>query len=745
MSSKNGLIASLPAVARRVGCGVALAACISLAGCGNGQSTAKHPTGGPGAEVPHITIEPAQFAGIVHELLRETEPSGERLKQLGAAMRYQLSRAELRFVNGHPEAGLRALVGALYLARPGEFSADLLQGQDAALLHAARAVSKVGNSGRALAFYGMLEQISPPLGERTDAQAHMAALNDWTRAENTSAGPMRRAGEIQRSTLQRAMVEPTLKSRSEAVAAIQDWVKLAKAFTSEQTAPRTMQEREEGMEAYRALRTGALNLAALFLRSGHIDEGLAALDHPSLDRVVPPNLQEQLGRLSDGDAPESWLGFLSLLGRAGPGQPHQTGLDDAISNGAAFGAAVGLYREQIGNVEGTIPLCAVLVEYAMGEACAPMFVEALGGDPSPQELGVALDVLLRTLITEESMGDVAAARRAYLHAAPLLELASREAGSPIEPRSNQLRYTMGVIETRAGNLAAAARYLSQAVAIGPSADALKRLAAIHRQQGKLKSALADLDGVFKIHRSNGNIAGEAETELFRFELYGALGDARAQGKALERALLRSLDARNTAHTGAETARAERTLAQILEHYGELSHATRAGERAFEASSNDSRQLSMTLLDTSRRALVFGQLALGRKTVRQSIDANLDDEDLIYTALWLKLLEQRLGVSSDGTWEDALSSISAREGWPARLKAWGNGRQSHEQLLAAATTRVQKVEARFYAAMSQTPAKAKSSLLSIGKSEAIELVEVTIARNLSEKQTRFPLPPGLPLP
>jgi hypothetical protein len=75
--------------------------------------------------------------------------------------------------------------------------------------------------------------------------------------------------------------------------------------------------------------------------------------------------------------------------------------------------------------------------------------------------------------------------------------------------------------------------------------------------------------------------------------------------------------------------------------------------------------------------------------------------------------------------------------------------SSRDLLGQAGTRIERVEATFYTAMS-APAdeRAIEKLREVARSEAIQLVEVTIARDLLASQQKLPkpkLPPNVRLP
>src|SRR5690606_21755166 len=142
--------------------------------------------------------------------------------------------------------------------------------------------------------------------------------------------------------------------------------------------------------------------------------------------------------------------------------------------------------------------------------------------------------------------------------------------------------------------------------------------------------------------------------------------AEAAQQSLELALNRALDARELARTNPEQARAERLLARVLEYYDDKEAVRRATQRAYEASASDLDQLTATVIDASRRPLTHRDLNAARDAVRQAVEAQLSDEDVIYVALWLRLLERQLNVPSDGTAEEAFATISDASGWPAKL-------------------------------------------------------------------------------
>jgi tetratricopeptide (TPR) repeat protein len=258
------------------------------------------------------------------------------------------------------------------------------------------------------------------------------------------------------------------------------------------------------------------------------------------------------------------------------------------------------------------------------------------------------------------------------------------------------------------------------------------LAAVDRQRNPVL-ALRALDSAVEFAKKRDDLAAQAEADVFRFEIFRDQSKAADARPALQRALERTLDARQKVRSRPAQARAERLLARILEHYGDVQGARRATQRAYDLSASDARQLTATVLDASRRALTRRDLPAAREAVQKAIEAGLADEDIVYAALWLKLLERQLDVTSDGTTEEAFATIDDASGWPAKLRAWGRGKLNDQELLKSARDRVQRTEAIFYTAMAKHAAGqsdvALPKLREVAHSDAIELVEVTIARDL----------------
>jgi cellulose synthase operon protein C len=217
-------------------------------------------------------------------------------------------------------------------------------------------------------------------------------------------------------------------------------------------------------------------------------------------------------------------------------------------------------------------------------------------------------------------------------------------------------------------------------------------------------------------------------------------------------LTRALDATRQGRAGTTQARAERLLAHVLEHFGDPSAIHRATERAYDAAAADASQLSATITDSARRALTRRDLPAARTALSHAIDASLPPDELVYIALWLKLLERQLAVPTDGSVEDAFAAMDEAPGWSGKLRAWARGKLPDGDLLAAARDPAQRTEALFYTAMNRRvagDASADAELEKVAASEAVNLVEIGIARDLlalrTGTETGYKVPAGVALP
>jgi hypothetical protein len=240
------------------------------------------------------------------------------------------------------------------------------------------------------------------------------------------------------------------------------------------------------------------------------------------------------------------------------------------------------------------------------------------------------------------------------------------------------------------------------------------------------------------------------------------GDAAAARTPLTQALKDLVGSRNVRDADAR-ARVERTLARVLDRFGADAPAQRALERAYAAAPGDKHQAAQTIELVIGRAFVRGDIAAARDGLQHAMAADLDSDDLVYFALWVRLLERQLHLPTDGTPDRVFASRgdekpaaadkgADRGSWVSTLARFGEGKLKGDELIARAASPIQKYEALFYDAMDHRASgdtKGGDDLLrQVVAGAGLELSEVTLARDMldpSKSQLGGPLPPDVSIP
>jgi hypothetical protein len=229
------------------------------------------------------------------------------------------------------------------------------------------------------------------------------------------------------------------------------------------------------------------------------------------------------------------------------------------------------------------------------------------------------------------------------------------------------------------------------------------------------------------------------------------GDVAAARIRLADALKDLVQSRNMQEADAR-ARAERVLARVLDRFGATQPAQRALERAYAAAPGDKRQATQTMELVIGRAFVRGDIASARDGLRRALAADLDGADLVYFALWVRLLERQLRIASDGEPDHVFATLPDDGQWVSALARFGEGKMKVDDLIARATTPMQRYEALFYSAMDRRATgdtKGGDDLLrQVVAGTGLELSEVSLARDMldpTRAQAGGPLPPDVSIP
>jgi hypothetical protein len=175
------------------------------------------------------------------------------------------------------------------------------------------------------------------------------------------------------------------------------------------------------------------------------------------------------------------------------------------------------------------------------------------------------------------------------------------------------------------------------------------------------------------------------------------------------------------------------LARVLDRFGALQPAQRALERAYAAAPGDKHQASQTIEILIGRAFVRGDIATARDGLQRALAADLDEDDLVYFALWVRLLERQLHAPADALPDRVFASTPEDPRWVATLARFGEGKLRGDDLVSRAATPIQHYEALFYAAMDHRASGDKKGgdelLRQVVAGTGVELSEVMLARDM----------------
>ncbi|WP_438014657.1 hypothetical protein WMF18_27650 [Sorangium sp. So ce315] len=738
---------------RRLARGLAaIALAVSPLACAaSGSPGAKGPPGAEGRAAA-VDVRDVDFSGSLYTIVRDGKPSLQRTGLLIGVVRRQLAHAAARFHAGQEERGVTSVLGAFYLVRPGEGRAEMIDAVgERALARAIERLSPRGDEGRVRALLE-LQAAALPSGSRARAEVdeHLAALERWMKDTRTG-GPLEQLGAEQRAAVARALIDSRPESLERAAAATAAWIDRAIELNIEYRQGGRRPDREEAVEAARALESGGATMAALFLRYGDAKGAIEQIDRTSARRVIPPGLHERLKAAATDDDAASWQALAGAFAHHDTQERDaETGISQDLLDGAIWGTALEAYRRDPLSYDSAALLSQVMIRLGMSEATPLVLAGALGDRPSPGALGSALGLVLSALSVEASTDDFEAARRTYGAAAPLLVLADRAArgGAALDPSGAQVRSLMASLELRAGNLAGALPLLRAATAAEPTVNGLTVLAMAERQASEQQAALEDVRRALGAPDARSAPLEVIQAHLLAFELHRDAGTQDRAKESLDAALDAALDARQRARDPGTKARVERLLARTLDGYGDEKGAVRAYERAFALVAADRPQLGAAMLDAVGRALVRRDLPSARRALKRALEENVSEEDLVYGGLWVLLLERTLGVATDGTAGRALEGSVGRPSWTGRLASWANGRISDADLGKLAQSAAQRVEAQFYIAMARRAAgdaSADERLRAVSKSPVIDLLEVHIAREMLAPELRLDVPRNARLP
>ena len=735
---------------------LALAAPPFLAACGPTPPQVGRPVHSPERTTAAAAeVSDDAFASAVRDLLAADPGSRERSSRAAGVCARQMVRSSARFRSKSPDRALSAIGGAMAVLRPGDLTPSALGPEGPTVMRAAALeLAKKGDEGRARAVYEILMKVVPD-AERPQIKAHLDAIQAWVK-DTSGAGPVEQAGGQARAAVSRALLEPSPEAAKEADQKVAEWLEKAIVLRNAYRARKATPTPKEGNEALRARGSAGPTLAALHLRHADVHGALAALERGQAKEVTRPELVRAMEAAADKPSAGRWLDVArALRPTAAPSgardDDDEAPQDQDLARAAAFGAVMEAYRLDPTLPEAAGSAAAFLMDYGMGEAAPAVLAEAVKANPEPRVVQTALGMTLRAMAEETQNDEPDAARRVFKAAAPLLAVADRPDLAPkLRPGPARVRAMMGEIEVREGRLGDARALLEQAAAVEKSAATLLLLARIDWHDQKSSAALARLREAQGLPDAQKDVGLRAEILLAQSDILREEGDAQGARAPLVEAL-KDLAKVRQAGEAEDRARIERAIARVLDRFGATAPAAKALDRALDASARDKRQAAATVGQQVARAFVMGDLKTAREALARGVAFELEGGDLVYYAMWVRVLEKQQRAPSDGTAERVLTHSKGDQRWVGRIAAFGLGLVKADALVAAAKTPAQKTEALFYAAIERRAAGdvkgGDDALRQAVAAGGLELMEVAIARDiLSGAKARLsgPVPEvGLP--
>lgn len=718
---------------------ILLALSLAATACGTGRPRFGQPVHhAERITKPDVAVGEDQFPQALRDLLASEPMSKERAQRLTGVVARQMTRVSDRFRAKNRDNATASLAGAMYLVRAGELTNEMLgqQGYDA-LRSASEEFAKKGDESRARATYELLYRIAPP-PEKTEIKGHLDAIAAWTR-DTSGSGPVQSAGALESAAVTRHLLEPSAEARDEAVSKTLDWIEKAIALKQARKSRGVQVTREEGVETVRALETGTTVLVAIYLRDGDPHGALSALERANArdPQMTRPELLGALKAVVEHPDSDKWLDLARMLrprgerGARSEGEEEDFGRDTDLLRVASFVAACEAYRLDTTSPDAAGLVAATLVDVGMGDAAPAVLVDAVKASKDPRLIGFSLAVTRAGIERALEADEADAARRTFRAAEPILAAADAQKVR-VQPSPARLYALMGEIEIREGRLDESRRLLDAAAEREKSGAVMLNLARLDAHGGKTKEALDRLAAALASEDVTRDTALRAEVLLLTSDIQRQQGDVNAARKPLSDAL-RDLAKARSAPESEDRAHIERLIARILDRFGAAKSADKALERALEASARDKRTAAITIGQIVGRAFVKGDLEAARDGLARAQNQDLGREDLVYDAIWVRLLERQARKADDPTAEKILLSASEDPRWIGKIAAFGAGKIKAPDLVAAATTPTQKTEALFYAAMDRKvsgDAKgADEGLKQVVSSPGIELVEFNFARDM----------------
>ncbi len=679
------------------------------------------------------TLDPGEVPQLGLNVLMQQERNKQAQADLAALVHHQLERALILSKAGSTEGALEMVAGALLLLDQNAWVDSALNQQGQVLFFAAHQAAQAGNAGRSEALYTMAKTRLKDEALIVDSENHILALKDWNR-DTVSQQPLIAAGAAARNALEAAMVNPNAQSYQLAQQKVLHWMTLGTQSTILDRGPQNSKERDEAIEAYRALRTGAPSLLALSLRHHDLISGLTSLQDAGLDRALPTRVESVVIAAVEGNETEAWRQIYGLYEGMRNEEDSEYSFQRNLAQAAVFQSALALYRSAPERIENSLQLAQSLNQLGLTEVATALLSQQATPAAAPQTIARAMQLFSEGLVHLADTGQIERARLSFREAIPLLKIAQQPAFVEHGSAAAAAYGLLGEIELHDGNSKEALPLLQSAIEHGAPPYLNLRVAQVQWQQGQRKEASASLNVASQLATATGNAFFEAEVEELRFLLEREQQPQIAKA-ALITALARGGVAASTRVSTPGALDGARLYARLLQYFDAPEELTFAYQEALELTQSQN-QNAVVLTEMARASAIASNLELARFATKSALSLRLGDEALLYIALWQRLVEKSQEAVADGQVLEALTRTHSLQGWPQQLRHYALGHITDAEFLASAQGTIERTEAIFYIATLSNEDGAKLNkpqLLEVAQSSALSLQEVRIARELLFRQ------------
>ncbi|MGF1469257.1 MAG: tetratricopeptide repeat protein [Sandaracinaceae bacterium] len=647
------------------------------AACGSGQESVRYGR----TEHPTVTGE------NLHELDRtywRTDPSDPgRLALRDALVAYRARDAETWLEDGDYDRVVSELAALAVYLTPADVEANQVPAE---LEPLARFVvergSPRGDEGRVMAGLRLLAAIDE--GEREAYLGRRESIATWgVEARQSIENPIGRYGDLL-----------SVWERHDELAPAPDVLRrLAELHDQQHDAlvplaadPRSgvLDPRQQRL-AVLVIQRSPLDVAAVYLRHGLIDESLRAVE-----------------ALGDGGGLASQLIALLRTAREASGSGAQA-LEELAGGFArarpAITAAVCRYGLRRNPDRAEFPLCLARVAHdagSYGEATG-WYREAIRLRPVEREVyDEALGRLGQAI--EAGLFEVDATQTRVIARIALEILEERQARWPGDPppvSRDLLLLQLGRAEMSAGHPDQAERALKASIDSEASAEAHQQLGLLLVRVGRPMEAVPQYEAALELTGERG-----AESRARRAELQELLGDAHRDSNDATKARAAYREALRIWEDIGRRTRQEAQAAVVLVRQGIL--LDRLGRRR-EAQDAFARTLQSAPAWREPYAAILSHLVvtqpdleLAQRVLRRAqFQLSLGAEWKVYFALWVQAIAARAAGEPEGDVQQLFADLARGRGWPAMLAAFGERTLDFDGLIEAAADPGQLAEAHFY--------------------------------------------------